>query len=173
MKKVAVLLFLITIITIKSFGQRSLVEWESFIQTNKPTSYISYNFSKGKANIHSVACYVYNDSCYIIERKNRILQRAEPMSTEAFNLLYENLSTVIFLKDRLNSSATRDSRKYSRDQRNAAIEFKQVGIRYGNLHFNHFRLKTEDEINQLKNKKLIQAYKVLNELVKILHQNIN
>lgn len=146
-------------------------QWEQYLKENRPQAYVSYYFSKGGKSLHNISALIINDTFYLVERKERKLVQAKQMGSVVYDTLYQHWRSLEYLKNHLHGFNNELS-KSRKDQKNEQIEFMQVAILYGGIHFNHYRLKTEEEILKIKNKKLMKAYTVLNKLVELLHQNI-
>lgn len=172
MKKYTGILILSMLFFSNTQAQANLAEWKEYFEKNTPDNYINFSYSRGKTLLQAISCSRYNKSYYLIERKNGELKKVTATDERIFNILNNNWKDIRYLKKKLNRPGTREARHYADDSDNPSIEFRNVAIKYRNLHYNHFRLKTEEEIKTLKNDKMVRAYKALSELAKALHQEI-
>jgi hypothetical protein len=116
---------------------------------------IHYNTKNG-LNVLSIN---YGDSVIT----NKVL-----FSPNLFEIVERNLKAIKKIKDFLN---TEKKGKEFRKNFDDSIKFlNQLGIRYDDLHYNHFPRFRLDEIENTKNKKRKQGMIIINQLYAILEE---
>lgn len=148
-------------------AQSNLKEWEEYLRQNQAENYVSYFYKDMHGRSNSIACYSFNGKSYLIQRMERKLVFAEPGGEDVFQLVRKELQGAKYLKRRLNNR-----RGFKQMDKAANSGKKGMSIKYGSLHFNHYVLKTDEELGLINNKKARQAYIALNELAAALLKHV-
>ena len=83
-----------------------------------------------------------------------------------FDIIKENLKEIKKVKDYLNTENGAVNFRKNFDDSN--IIFNQLGIKYADLHYNHFPKFSVDEIEKKQNKKRKDGMIIINKLYAIL-----
>ncbi len=119
----------------------------------KLQTFLNYKFKKG-ANVLSIN---YGDSVVT----SKIIQRPN-----VFAIVYNNLEKIRRVQESLNNK--KNAGKFLKKFGDPAIITKQLGIRYGDLHYNHFPKFSVEEIENTRDTNCREGMKIINGLYQIL-----
>ncbi|MFN0081344.1 MAG: hypothetical protein ACKVOM_02410 [Ferruginibacter sp.] len=87
------------------------------------------------------------------------------VSPNLFQIVYDNYYTLSELPNYLHNK--KDIAIHRKEFMDKTVNFSQLGIRYSNLHYNHFPKFSQDQISKAR-KNIADAMKAVNELYKLL-----
>lgn len=130
-------------------------------------SFIAVGYTKGGELQKDITCLQngtkitmrikHSDTLYIdktIEKPN------------IFNIVDSNLND---LKEAAKSQVKyRNAKTFIAQYNDTSLVTLQIAIRYKDLHFNHFQLLTDEELRNIKNKKVVNGFRVVKRLFEIL-----
>lgn len=177
MKRKHLLLFIVLFFcAVKLIAQDSLITWQEYrksISEREDNSYIMYSSSLGGQSKQVILCFI-EDSIQVVAlgTDGRFSKEFQLRQPGLFTLVYENLKELSKLKDQVNTPKFTSRKKFMQLSSDPHKDFIQVGIRYGNLHYNHFFPKEIGEISIIKNKNIRQAYLVINQIREVLIKSV-
>ena len=164
------LLFVCFFVSINCFSQRT-EEWKQYLKdsvykSDKPEYIYLYLTKAGKLQKHlnyslkkgqNILSINYGDSLVVYKFINNY---------NLFDIVKENLKEIKKVKDYLNTENSVVN--FRKNFANSNIIFNQLGIKYADLHYNHFPKFSVDEIEKKQNKKRKDGMIIINKLYAIL-----
>ncbi len=84
-----------------------------------------------------------------------------------FERIEKNLKPLSKLRD-----AAHDSKKFRKGFEDKVQPFNQIGIRYKNLHYNHYQQIGKDDLATIKNETLVAGYTILDFIARFFKEQI-
>ncbi len=136
--------------------------FKEFSERNPKYAYVYLYLTKGGKE-KKIYKYFYSDidSAFKViysNEQNETFRDTILKKDILFDYLDSNWHSIKFLRNNYNNP---DFRKYFDDEN---YLMKQIGIRYNDLHYNHFIPKSSDEIAKIKNDKIKDAFLIINAI---------
>jgi hypothetical protein len=166
------LLLIVFCLSKTSFSQRT-EEWKQYLKdsvynSDKP-EYIYLYFTKGGKFLKTLYYYTkksqnvlsinYGDS----EIVNKIIH-----NPNLFEIVNQNLKKIIKAKDF--QTTQKKIKEHKGNFSDSSIVYTQLGIKYHDLHYNHFQKFTSEQIENQKNNKRKEGMIIINQLYEILEK---
>jgi hypothetical protein len=164
------LLLIVFCLSKSSFSQRT-EEWKQFLKDSVYNSdnseYIYLHFTKGGKFLktlyyctkkgQNILSINYGDS----EVVNKIIH-----NPNLFEIVINNLKKIKKAKDF--QTTARKIKEHRENFNDSSIVYTQLGIKYDDLHYNHFQKFTFEQIENQKNIKRKDGMKIINQLHELL-----
>ncbi len=169
-----VVLLLIFIFQSSNCNAQELSPWKQFLKDsiyNADDKNYVYLYKTLNRNPKKVLNYSMKNKKYvlaIIDGDSAVQEKAF-ISPNLFQIVYDNYSELLKLRNYLNESF-KVHKKFNDKILGSTNIFTQLGIRYGELHYNHFQKFSNEEIEKQKNKKCKKGMEIINQLYRILEE---
>ena len=168
-KKFILFLWICTV-SIDCFSQRK-EEWKQYLKdsvykSDKPEYIYLYLTKAGKLQKHLNYSLKKGQNILSINYGDSLVVYKSIKNHNLFEIVKENLKEIKKVKDYLKTeNGAVNFRKNFTDSNNI---FNQLGIKYADLHYNHFPKFSIDEIEKKQNKKRKEGMIIINKLYAIL-----
>ncbi len=157
-------------------AQDSSSTWQAYtksISGRLNNSYIVYSLNNGGESKQIILCFI-EDTMQVVAlgTDGKFIKEIQLKQPGLFTLVDENLNELFTLKNQLNNVNNASRKKFLANYNDPKIDFIQVGIRYGSLHYNHFTPKDIEAISVIKNNNIRQAYLVIKQIREVLLKSV-
>ncbi|MBP6430997.1 MAG: hypothetical protein KA319_04455 [Ferruginibacter sp.] len=171
MKAVKIILLFIAF-AFKSYSQPN-EEWKQYLKDSVYNSdngyYVSLGITKG-GNLYKVLNYSLKKKRYILSTVygDSAVHFKEVFKPNLFQVVYENFDGLKLIPEYERRKKNRIN--FHKDYNDTSKLFYQLGIKYYDLHYNHFQTFTENQISKVKKVKLKNAMLAINQLYAIFEE---
>lgn len=163
MKKIVLFIIVLLSAGIGYAQSAQPVDWETYSEKyigNTAFDYISHSYGRS-TDTRKYFCYFKKNGKPVVAYFENLLLVKETSfdNLDLFDIVKQNLPALKKIRNNY-------SKYYTRDK----MPEKQLGIRFGSLHFNHYGNKDAAFINGLKNQKLKDGFTAINLLIEAIEK---
>lgn len=133
-------------------------------------NYVSVYYSKGKVLQKSIF-YVLKNGRYqsVLNYGDSTFKILNDTKFNLFKIIYDNYDSLIELKNK-GFTNPKKGKQFLRDYGDDTINFSQLGIKYHDLHFNHFPKFYQEDIAKARNSKIANGMEAINRLYALFEE---